>query len=174
MKIRTTVIFLALSGLILAGCSNKKSDNSSSNTGNNNTQAIAARFKGKTLKQKAEYLINSNNMDQNKNNDFSPALYKQVVSQLKTKDDSASQHLLAQVYLRHGMYKLYNGPVKGNMHEAVTESLQDFINVLNMEPHNKKARAEINQILKIYKTMPNKSVAKELVPKLQKLGFQVQ
>jgi hypothetical protein len=72
------------------------------------------------------------------------------------------------------MYELYNGPVSGKMRQAVTESLHDFINVLKMNPGNKKARAEINQILDIYKTMPNKSVAKEVVPDLQKLGFQVQ
>lgn len=172
MKLRTTILFLALSGLLMAGCSNKKADSKSN--GNNTADAIAARFQNKTLKQKAEYLINSNNMDQNKNNDFSPALYQQVVKQLKAKNDPASQNLLAQVYLRHGMYKLYNGPIKGNMHEAVTESLQDFINVLHIDPHNQKARHEINQILNIYKTMPNKSVAKPLVPKLQKLGFKVQ
>lgn len=171
MKLRNIIVLLVFSGLVFAGCSSKKAKNSSKS---GNSEVIAARFKNKTLKQKAEYLIHSNDMDQNKKNNFSPALYSEVVRQLKAKHDTASQHLLAQVYLRHGVYKIYHGPVHGSMRKAVTESLQDFIRVLKIEPQNKKARAQIEQILNIYKTMPNKSVAKSLVPELKKLGFKVQ
>jgi hypothetical protein len=173
MKLRFIITVMTLTGLAMTGCSNNKKA-SANNNPDSKDAAIVARFQNKTVKQKAEYLINSNNMDQNKDNDFSPTLYKDVVSHLKAKSDTASQNLLVKVYLRHGMYELYNGPVSGKMREAVTESLHDFINVLKMDPGNKKARAEINQILDIYKTMPNKSVAKEVVPDLQKLGFQVQ
>lgn len=139
------------------------------------TDRTAAKFKGMTLQQKADYLINSNNNDQDPTNDFDERLYQQVVAQLKGKNDEQSKDLLAKVYLKHGIWVIYSGPssATGNMHQAVTQSLKDFINVLDIEPHNQQARDQINQILQIYKTMPDKSPDPSLVPKLRQLGFNV-
>lgn len=139
------------------------------------TDRTAQKFKGMTLQQKADYLINSNNNDQDPTNDFDERLYKQVVAQLKQKNDEQSKQLLAKVYLKHGIWSIYSGPSSGtgNMHQAVTQSLKDFINVLDIDPQNKEARDQINQILQIYRTMPDKSPDPSLIPKLRKLGFNV-
>lgn len=165
MTMKKLLIVFGLPLLVLAAC-HKNIDK---------TDRTAEKFKGMTLQQKADYLINSNNEDQDPSNDFDERLYQDVVSQLQSKNDDGSKQLLAQLYLKHGVWVIYSGPssATGDMHAAITQSLKDFINVLDIDPQNAQARAEINQILQIYKTMPDKSPDPSLVPKLRQLGFDV-
>ena len=126
-----------------------------------------------TLSQKEEYLLNSNDTDSNKNNDFDPALYQQVMAELENKNDAQSQQVKAQLYLKHGVWSIDFGVTHGakNMRAAVTQSLEDFIHTLEIDPNNQAAKQQINQILNVYKTMPGKSVPEKVVPQLKKLGF---
>ncbi len=53
----------------------------------------------------------------------------------------------------------------------MTSALQQYIEVLNINPENEKARAEIEQIMSIYDTMDGKSPGKEILADLRELGF---
>lgn len=161
MKLTTRLLAVAVIAVFLAGCNKKSNDHSE------------ARFKSMTLTQKAQYLLNSNDTDASHNNDFDPVLYKQVMTELENKTDSQSEQLKAQLYLKHGVWSIDFGVMHGakNMRVAVTQSLEDFIHTLQIDPNNQAAKQQIKQILDVYKTMPDKSVPQKVVPQLKKLGF---
>ena len=161
MKFMTRFLAVGILSILLAGCNKKSGTNSE------------ARFKSMTLTQKAQYLLNSNDTDSNHNNDFDPTLYKEVMAQLQDKTDNQSEELKAQLYLKHGVWSMDFGIAHGakNMRVAVTQSLEDFIHTLKIDPNNQAAKRQITQILDVYKTMPGKSVPQKVVHDLKKLGF---
>jgi hypothetical protein len=53
----------------------------------------------------------------------------------------------------------------------MTSALEQFIEVLKINPDNEKARKEIRQIMGIYNTMPEKSPGEDIVSELNELGF---
>ncbi len=165
------LIFSLLTGLILIACSQKPKTVSPEAEGS--SMAIPANLKAASLQQKVDYLLNSDNSDRDKSNDFNPALFEEVVPQLQKKDDPQSKHELAQLYLKHGIWNMYYSPYTATpkMRIAVTAALKDFIHVLQIDPGNQEAARQINQIIDVYKTMPDKSVPEEVVPQLKKLGF---
>ncbi len=67
MKLSTSILAVGVFAMVLAGCNKKAKTTTDS------------RFKSMSLSQKENYLLNSNDTDSNKNNDFDPALYQQVM-----------------------------------------------------------------------------------------------
>lgn len=168
MKLSYSFIGLTMLTISLVGC-NKKSKTQNVNTSTYNE----ARFKNMSLAQKEQFLLNANDTDASTSDNFDPVLYKHVMSQLKDKNDPQSKKIEAQLYVKHGVWSMDFGVMHGakNMRAAVTQSLKDYIHALELEPSNQAAKMRINQILNIYKTMPNKSVPSVVVPKLKQLGF---
>ena len=60
------------------------------------------------------------------------------------------------------------------MRQRMTGALEQFIKVLKINPDNQKAISEIEQIMSIYATMPDKSPGEEIMNDLQELGFNYQ
>lgn len=76
------------------------------------------------------------------------------------------------VHLQHGIHLIYNSD-PSEMRESANKALREFIAVLEINPENEKAKAEINQILGIYRTFPDRQPAEDILEKLEEMGFQV-
>lgn len=79
--------------------------------------------------------------------------------------------LKEKTHLNYGLYLEYRGPEDSSMRDRMTSALKQFINVLNINPQNQKARTEIERIMGVYNTMPDKSPGKDILKDLRELGF---
>ncbi len=85
--------------------------------------------------------------------------------------DANLDSLREKTHLNYGIYLEYRGPEGSSMRKRMTSALEQYIEVLKINPDNRKARAEIEQIMGIYSTMPDKSPGEEIITELNKLGF---
>lgn len=90
-------------------------------------------------------------------------------------DETSSEEALKlreDVHLRHGIYLIYNAD-PSQMRENANNALREFIAVLELNPDNEKARAEIEQILGIYRSFPDRQPAEDVLEELRDFGFQI-
>lgn len=80
--------------------------------------------------------------------------------------------LKENVHLQHGIYLIYNAD-PASMRENANNALREFIAVLEINPENEKARAEIQQILNIYRTFPDRQPEQDVLDELEEFGFQI-
>lgn len=85
--------------------------------------------------------------------------------------DADLTKLQEKTYLNYGLYLEYRGPEDSSMRDRMTSALEQFIKVLNINPNNEKARSEIQQIMSIYETMPDRSPGESIMEDLRELGF---
>ncbi len=85
--------------------------------------------------------------------------------------DADLPRLKEKTYLNYGLYLEYRGPEDSTMRDRMTSALEQFIEVLKLNPDNEKARQEIRQIMGIYNTMPDKSPGNDIISELNELGF---
>lgn len=85
--------------------------------------------------------------------------------------DADLERLREKTHLNYGIYLEYRGPEGTSMRDRMTSALEQYIAVLKINPENQKARSEIEQIMSIYSTMPDKSPGQEIVSQLNELGF---
>ena len=101
--------------------------------------------------------------------------YTQALDILENADPQKTEAdlttLKEKTYLNYGLYLEYRGPEESTMRDRMTSALEQFIQVLKINPDNKKARKEIQQIMGIYSTMPEKSPGEDIVAELNQLGF---
>ena len=101
--------------------------------------------------------------------------YTEALSLLNDADpndtDADLPKLKEKTHLNYGLYLEYRGPEDSTMRDRMTSALEQYIAVLKINPENQKARKEINQIMGIYSTMPEKSPGEEILAELRKLGF---
>lgn len=101
--------------------------------------------------------------------------YTQALDILENADpqqtDADLTTLKEKTYLNYGLYLEYRGPKESTMRDRMTSALEQFIEVLKINPDNEKARKEIRQIMGIYNTMPEKSPGEDIVSELNELGF---
>lgn len=120
---------------------------------------------GKTpenLEQHIDQLIN--------NDQYENAL--EVLEEVDSMTVDANLVLLKEkVHLNYGLYLEYRGPEESSMRDRMTSALEQYIEVLKINPDNEKARAEIQQIMGVYSTIPDRSPGDKIVNELNKLGF---
>ncbi len=101
--------------------------------------------------------------------------YTQALDILENADSEQTEAdlptLKEKTYLNYGLYLEYRGPEDSTMRDRMTSALEQFIEVLKLNPDNEKARKEIQQIMGIYNTMPDKSPGEDIVSELNELGF---
>lgn len=101
--------------------------------------------------------------------------YDQALSLLSeanpAETDADLDRLKEKTYLNYGIYLEYRGPEESTMRDRMTSALEQYIAVLRINPQNQKARSEIDQIMNIYSTMPDKSPGQDIVSQLNELGF---
>ncbi|MEX0720570.1 MAG: hypothetical protein WD059_07870 [Balneolaceae bacterium] len=103
----------------------------------------------------------------------SPEQFEKELAALEAEDESTE--ILAQkeqTHLRYGIYLIYTAD-PSNMRENANDALRQFIEVLKINPENEKAKSEIEQILGIYRTFPDRKPADDVVEDLQELGFEL-
>jgi len=116
----------------------------------------------KDLSKQVDQLISEDNYSQALNmlNNANANDTKADISQLKEK-----------THLNYGLYLEYRGPKDSSMRDRMTSALRQYIAVLKINSNNQKARSEIQQIMGIYNTMPNKSPGDDIISELNNLGF---
>ncbi|NGP77701.1 hypothetical protein G3570_13720 [Balneolaceae bacterium YR4-1] len=101
--------------------------------------------------------------------------YEQALNLLDDANPSETEadidRLKEKTYLNYGIYLEYRGPEGSTMRNRMTSALEQYIAVLKINPENQKARSEIDQIMNIYSTMPDKSPGQDIVSQLNELGF---
>lgn len=101
--------------------------------------------------------------------------YEQALTLISEADpettDANLETLREKTHLNYGIYLEYRGPEGTTMRDRMTSALEQYIAVLNINPENEKARSEIEQIMSIYNTMPDKSPGEEIISQLNELGF---
>ncbi len=101
--------------------------------------------------------------------------YVQALELLENADPAETEadlnRLKEKTHLNYGIYLEYRGPEDSSMRDRMTSALEQYIAVLQINPENQKARSEIEQIMSIYSTMPDKSPGQEIVSQLNELGF---
>lgn len=80
--------------------------------------------------------------------------------------------LKEQIHLQQGIHLIYNAE-PAQMRESANNALREFIKVLEINPENEKARAEINQILAIYRSFSDRQPEQEILDKLEEMGFNI-
>lgn len=81
--------------------------------------------------------------------------------------------LKEKVHLNYGLYLEYRDSNTTNMRDKMNGALAQYVEVLKLNPDNEKAISEIEQILGIYSTFPDRSPDESIVQELQTLGFEV-
>lgn len=101
--------------------------------------------------------------------------YKRALTILNDADSTETAadlpKLKEKTHLNYGLYLEYRGPEDSSMRDRMTSALEQYIAVLNINPNNQKARSEIQQIMGIYSTMPDKSPGEKILADLRELGF---
>lgn len=101
--------------------------------------------------------------------------YPKAITLLEDADPDETKadllELKEKTHLNYGLYLEYRGPEGSTMRDRMTSALQQYIEVLKINPENEKARAEIKQIMDIYNSMDGKSPGDEILNDLRELGF---
>lgn len=101
--------------------------------------------------------------------------YEQALNLLEDAEpgdtDTNLDTLKEKVYLNYGIFLEYRGEEDDGMRTRMTGALRQYIEVLKINPDNQKAISEVEQIMGIYSTMPDKSPGEDIMEDLQELGF---
>lgn len=115
------------------------------------------------------------NMEKHVNSLIAEDQYVQALEVLEnsdsTKTDADIELLREKTHLNYGIYLEYRGPEDLSMRDRMTSALQQYIAVLKINPENQKAISEIDQIMGIYSTMPDRGPGEEILSELRELGF---
>ncbi|RNC83242.1 MAG: hypothetical protein ED557_11105 [Balneola sp.] len=94
-----------------------------------------------------------------------------VLDGIEASEETTS--LKEKVHLNYGLFLEYRDSNTTNMRDKMNGALAQYIEVLKINENNEKAISEIEQILGIYATFPDRSPDPQIVEELQKLGFEV-
>ena len=83
------------------------------------------------------------------------------------------QTLKEKVYLNYGLFLEYRDSNVTNMRDKMNGALEQYVEVLKLNKNNEKAISEIEQILGIYSTFPDRSPDESILTELRKLGFRI-
>ena len=78
--------------------------------------------------------------------------------------------LKEKTHLNYGLFIIYNSD-PSKMRENANNGLRQFINVLDINRGNDKAVSEIEQIMGIYATFPDRGPDEDVMEDLRRLGF---
>lgn len=100
--------------------------------------------------------------------------YEEAIDLLENADpdetDADLEALKEKTHLNYGLFLEYRSE-PDDMREAMTGALRQFIEVLKINPENEEARSEIEQIMGIYETIPDRDPGEDILEDLRELGF---
>ncbi len=98
--------------------------------------------------------------------------YVEALTLLEDKEDSEEiLQLREKTYLNYGLFLEYRDSNVTNMRDKMNGALRQYIEVLRINPDNEKAITEVEQILGIYSTFPDRSPDPDVMEALEELGF---
>ncbi len=101
-------------------------------------------------------------------------LYPEALAVLDGVESSEEVLLLKEkTHLNYGLFLEYRDSNVTNMRDKMNGALAQYIEVLKINENNEKAISEIEQIIGIYATFPDRSPDPQIVEELTKLGFEV-
>lgn len=86
------------------------------------------------------------------------------------KSDPEIAQMLEKVHLNYGLHSM-NTFDETEMRTRMNNALTQFTEVLKINPDNTVAREQIQQIMDIYATIPNRSPEEEVLEGLREVGF---
>lgn len=100
--------------------------------------------------------------------------YEEALNAIENADpdetDADLDSLKEKTHLNYGLYLEYRSDPE-DMRESMTGALNQYVEVLKINPDNEEAISEIEQIMGIYETMPNREPDQDVMEELQELGF---
>ncbi len=100
--------------------------------------------------------------------------YTDALTLLESQEKSEEVMALREkTHLNYGLFLEYRDSDVTNMRDKMNGALAQYIEVLKINPDNEKAVSEIEQILGIYRTFPDRSPDAKIVEELEALGFEV-
>lgn len=99
--------------------------------------------------------------------------YETALSLLEeeNQEDENIQQLLEKTHLNYGLYSM-NTFDQTEMRTRMNRALTQFTEVLRINPENEVARTNINQILSIYQTIPDRDPEPEVLEGLREVGIE--
>lgn len=80
--------------------------------------------------------------------------------------------LKEKTHLNYGLFLEYRDSDITNMRDKMNSALSQYIEVLKLNIENEKAISEIDQILGIYSSMPDRKPDEKVIEELHGLGFE--
>lgn len=113
------------------------------------------------LNEKINYLIEDNR-------------YEKALDILAEEDheDPDVLMLLEKTHLNFGLYNM-NTFDQTEMRTRMNDALRQFTEVLKINPRNDVARNQIEQILQIYNTIPDRQPEDDVIAGLREIGFNI-
>lgn len=112
-----------------------------------------------TLEEEVDYLIEHDEYDH-----ALDLLYSE------DREDESVKVLLEKTHLNYGLYNM-NTFDEREMRTRMNEALRQFTEVLRVNPQNSIARTQIDQILQIYETIPNREPEEDVIEGLREIGI---
>lgn len=98
--------------------------------------------------------------------------YVEALALLDEQQNTEETLLLKEkTHLNYGLYLEYRDSNVTNMRDKMNGALRQYVEVLRINPDNEKAITEIEQILGIYSTFPDRSPDPDIMEDLEELGF---
>lgn len=88
----------------------------------------------------------------------------------ENEDDPEVRLLLEKTHLNYGLHSMSTFD-PGEMRTRMNNALIQFTEVLKINPQNGVAREQIQQIMGVYATIPERSPDEEVLEKLREVGF---
>ena len=100
--------------------------------------------------------------------------YTDALTLLAQQEDSEEVAMLKEkTYLNYGLFLEYRDSDTTNMRDKMNGALNQYIEVLKINKDNEKAVSEIEQILGIYSTFPDRQPEESVLADLKELGFNI-
>ncbi|GAB5410333.1 MAG: hypothetical protein BalsKO_26980 [Balneolaceae bacterium] len=101
-------------------------------------------------------------------------MYTDALTILEGQDASEEVNTLKEkVHLNYGLFLEYRDSNVTNMRDKMNGALAQYVEVLKLNKDNEKAITEIEQILGIYSTFPDRSPDEAIMAELKELGFKI-
>lgn len=98
--------------------------------------------------------------------------YSEALALLEAEEESETVLLLKEkTHLNYGLFLEYRDSEVTNMRDKMNSALRQYVEVLKINPDNEKAISEVEQILGIYASFPDRSPDEDVMAELKKLGF---
>jgi tetratricopeptide (TPR) repeat protein len=98
--------------------------------------------------------------------------YERALNLLESQESSQEvRDLMEMAHLNYGMFLEYRS--EDEMRSRMNGALEQFTKVLRINPNNEKAISEIEQILGVYSTIPNRQPDEKVLAELRELGFKI-